>query len=186
MKFCQEIASQKTHLSLQNSLQRLLPDMFEFQQVSLLYKSVAESKEDQLCFLKDYTKSDLQENKGYSDEIVRIPIDIGLTGKAIKEGQMIASDKGSYDPRFRFESDNPLDITHIRNLIMMPLYVLSQGQRQLMGVLQLYNRNRTDLIHELDKDLLLAVASIVGTVIETSDELHRGFMVIYDMKQQLD
>ena len=80
---------------------------------------------------------------------------MGMTGRAIKERKILLCEKGSYDPRFRFESDNPLDITHISNFIIAPLISYSQaGEAKVMGVLQLFNKTSSDVIHDIDLELL--------------------------------
>ena len=66
----------------------------------------------------------MNEGGGHSDEsIIRIPKDIGLTGKAIKDKMIVVSDRGVADLRFRIESDNVAALTEIKNIIISPLFI---------------------------------------------------------------
>ncbi|CDW90975.1 UNKNOWN [Stylonychia lemnae] len=187
LNLCNNISQQKTHLKLQRSLRENLPSIFDFKQVNILFRDPFKLQNNSLCYLKEDTalNDQFQRNQKYSDQVVRVPSDVGITGRAIKDKKCLLSVKGSYDNRFRFESDNPMDLTYIQNILIVPLFMNINGQEELMGVIQFFNKINQDLIHEIDYGLIEAVASIVGAVIETADELHSSWMIIYELREQV-
>lgn len=75
----------------------------------------------------------------YASSIISVPLEIGLTGKAIQDRQILHSDKGSYDPRFRFEADKVGDVPYVDNTLIVPIFFDKKEKSEVMGALQLYN-----------------------------------------------
>eukprot|EP00347_Sterkiella_histriomuscorum_P020876 403336126 len=190
------IVQKKTHLKVQDVLKSRLPQLFGFKYANILFRDPFKLQQNTLCYLKEdmYHASEgndkdqtNNQKRQYTEQLMRVPCDIGMTGRAVKDMQPVFSEKGSYDNRFRFESDNPMDLTHIHNIIIAPLFLEKDGnmESELMGAIQLFNKSSTDLISEIDNQLLLAVCKILASVVETADELHSTWILIYQLKEQV-
>lgn len=70
----------------------------------------------------------LDDQTPYASEIISVPLEIGITGKAIQDKSVIISEKGSYDARFRFEADKVGDVPHVDDLMIVPLFFEKKGK----------------------------------------------------------
>ena len=104
----------------------------------------------------------------HEDNIVRYPFNIGLTGLAIKNKQIIVSQLGQRDRQFAPEVDNYMNFNKIGNILIGPM-VDKNGQ--VMGVLQLMNKMGSDeRITEQDQNELASLLPALGEIIRTADE----------------
>lgn len=63
--------------------------------------------------------------------------------------------------------------------MIVPIFLDINGSSELMGVIQFFNKINQDLVHQVDFDYLNAVSQIIGAVVETADELHETWMILY-------
>ena len=91
---------------------------------------------------KDYANTLLSD-----ENIMRFPVNMGLTALAVKTKESVVVSKGMKDPRFSYDVDNIVQITEIQNLVIVPL-VDSDGN--LMGVIQMVNKQETNIIPKED------------------------------------
>ena len=81
-----------------------------------------------------------------TENVVRYPLNIGLTGVAIKEGRSMIIDQGEKDHRYKSDIDNLFNREGLRNIMICPFY----QDGEIRGVFQLINRIGHDEILEQD------------------------------------
>lgn len=93
---------------------------------------------------------------------LRLPCDRGITGIAMKTGEIQVVPKGAYDVLYAAEVDNSIASPVINNLMIGPLF---DTTGRLRGVIQLINKTGSDPISFQDerefKKLLPTVAEII-------------------------
>lgn len=140
--FCKEICGEREQQCLSFAIENYLADCLHFERACLL-----NYERDQLFALK-YGKNEFGEI--CLENPIILPMTLGITGKSLLERTMITSNYGQSDIIFNPQVDNVLRLTHIENIMVIPLLVEhSKGKknsksseydnRELVGVIQLMN-----------------------------------------------
>lgn len=113
----------------------------------LFYEEVTDS----LYWIFGYQQDQPQLN---SDNIIRLPYNIGLTGIAIEKKTCVVFKKGERTPGFVSEIDNFNNIQGVRNILICPFF---DENNKIRGVIQLMNKIGGDRIPDQD---ILEISSI--------------------------
>lgn len=110
-------------------------------------------------------------------------MDMGLTGKALADKQILVSAKGSYDPKYRFEADKVGDVPNVDNIMIVPLI---NEKQQIVGALQLYNRVCLDVTQEIDLELIQILGKVIAAGIESATELDNAWTIVSELNMAMD
>ena len=85
-------------------------------------------------------------------ENIELPTTIGLTGRVIKDQEIVTSIYGKSDAAFNMQVDNILRLNHLQNIMIIPLIMensdsifKSNKEPELVGILHLINYKFGDI-----------------------------------------
>ena len=90
----------RRHQDLYVDLKENLPQTFGFQHVGVLFY---EEVTDSLYWIEG---RDIKNISLKTENMIRLPYNLGMTGHVIKQKQSVLFPRGEYDPRFVAEIDN--------------------------------------------------------------------------------
>ena len=100
--------------------------------------------------------------------MVRFPMTIGFTGRAISKRKVLISLQGEKGgDNFSSEIDNFLNVQHIRNMMVGPI---EDVNGEIRGVLQFINKKDKLNIDSSDEIELKTILPALGEMIKTADE----------------
>lgn len=143
LKFCRGVCGERSHQYLVSSVEDSLPHCLDFEQVSALH-----FERGKLFSLKRM-KSDTGEL--LVQGLTELPLGVGVTGRALAEGSVVASAYGKSDVDYDEQVDNVFKIKHLENIVVVPLLVDhgkvigKESSKELVGVLQLINGDLSKL-----------------------------------------
>lgn len=177
LKTTQTFLSARDHQELYVQLRENLPTTFGFEQAGVL-------------FFEDITNSlywiygrDLRKLSLKSENIIRLPYNIGLTGEAIRLKRSLVFPKGEQSSGFLTEIDNIYDIQGIRNLLICPFFDDSQ---KIRGVLQLINKNGGERITDQDITEVSCICPSLSQVLRLCDTARDFQNVSTGLHQNMD
>ncbi len=156
------LLSERNHSLLYFNMTMIFPMLFQFQQVGVL--------------LRDETRNDLYalhiedpDNPRISEEhIIRFPMTMGLTGRALDKRHIIVSQIGEKDTqRYSAEIDNFMNCAHVKNIMIGPIF---DAKGEVRGVLQFINKLGKPQIEEQDEIELNTILPALGEILKTADE----------------
>jgi hypothetical protein len=116
----------KRHQDLYGDLSLHLPKLFNFSDAGIMFfDEVATTLYSIRC-------SDYQNTLLKDENLMRYPLNMGLTGIACEKREPLISLEGENDPKYSFEVDNINQLLDFENILIMPL-IDSQGK--LKGVI---------------------------------------------------
>jgi hypothetical protein len=167
------IYKSRTHHTLANSVDQLLPKFFDFETAGLVFVD----EENQELFTLAYSSN--SEEK-FSQDLIKYPIKMGLTGEAYKnKGIQIFENvkkKHLYNP----EIDNIASASDLNNCLMS---CLTGPDNVIFGILQLGNKIGT--ITQRDIQLVSGFSSILGNMISGINDISEARGLTIKMKKHL-
>jgi hypothetical protein len=106
------------------------------------------------------------------ENIIRVPPDVGLTGKAVVAKESMAFMNCSELGLYSSDIDNIRHIS-IKNLLVVPFFTKRNGVEHLSGVLQLVNKTSKEPIAQQDIVEASAIGPALAMVLDLCDA-HRG------------
>mmetsp|Transcript_12143 Transcript_12143/g.11994 ORF Transcript_12143/g.11994 Transcript_12143/m.11994 type:complete len:177 (-) Transcript_12143:44-574(-) len=117
------------------------------------------------------------------ENIVRFPINIGLSGKTYMKGKVMVVAQGEMQNYYSSDIDNLHSIPRIHNMLLFPIIDL---QGHVKGVLQLINKNKKKQIPLEDELEVEALTTALGEVVKTADTAMEIENVALDMDYYLN
>ena len=108
-----------------------------------------DKKGDTLYSLYPKDEFDQKKNILIEENIVRLPVNMGLTGAAVRARRTMAFQDGKDDPRYVLEVDNITQILNYKNVLISPIF---DHNDELTGVIHLINKRDQELISVADKE----------------------------------
>jgi hypothetical protein len=167
------ISKSRSHQSLANSVDELLPKFFECETAGVVFVD----EESQELYTLAYSS---EQNKKYSQDIIRFPITMGLTGETYKnKGCMIyegVKKKHLYNP----EIDNIASASDLNSCLMS---CLPGPNSSIVGVLQLGNKSGGFSQREIQ--VVTGVSTILGFMVAGINDISEAMELTIKMKQHL-
>jgi hypothetical protein len=129
-----KIVGSQGHHELRNNLQKYLAKSLNFQYAIILF---FDKTDGSLYGLQKEDKLDPKKNLIVEENIVRIPISLGLTGQAVAAKDTLFFPKAIESSNYVVEVDNFLRLPHFENIIVSPIF---ENEGTLVGVIQLINK----------------------------------------------
>lgn len=117
-------------------------------------------------------------------ETIKYPKNVGLTGRAIEEGRAVVSQLGKIDAEFSEEVDNAAGVHRIDNIIILPLMVGTEKQKELVGVLQMINCRDGDIKKENEEEIGM-IADILAKCIDNVNSFSKSFNVMVGLHDRM-
>ena len=109
------ILAARRHQDLFGEMQARLPSVYDFEHAGVLFY------DDKGACLYSINCTDLASTVLTDEHIIRLPPNMGLTGKAIAARRALSFPEGQEDPSYRMEVDNIVQIRAIKNVLICPL-----------------------------------------------------------------
>ena len=139
----------------------LLPETFGFDEVGILFY---EKTSDSLYRL-EAGGPDLRKVTLSTENVVRLPYNIGLTGQAIKTGHALIFNKGDTEPGYTPDIDNLHNIQGVKNILICPFFDKDGDPTELRGVIQLLNKHGPEPISQKDKIEASSICPAISQVL---------------------
>lgn len=127
LKCCEGICGERKLHSLAIGVEQSLAECLGFQNACVLFYH------NEKLLSMEYIKT--LSGQVMTEEVIELPSTIGLTGKALKERQVVTSAYGKADALYSPQVDNTLRLKHLHSLMLIPLFANST----LVGILHLAN-----------------------------------------------
>ena len=167
------ISKSRNHNALANSVDQLLPKFFEFETAGIVFVD----EESQELYTLAYSSSP---DEKYSQDIIRFPISMGLTGDTYKsKGLQVYENvkkKNLYNP----EIDNIASSSDLNLCLMSCLHGPNNG---IFGILQLGNKIGT--ISQRDIQMITSFSTILGYMIAGVNDISSAMDLTIKMKMHL-
>lgn len=142
-------------------MQTIFPKIFGYEKAGILFK------DDNTQTLYTINCEDYSQIKLFEDNIVRYPMNMGLSGKAVQKKKVLITHSGEKDANFASEIDNFLSIYKIQNMLIAPF---TDRNGNVRGIIQLINKNGRMKIPESDELEIQALLPALGEIVKTADE----------------
>ena len=109
------ILAARRHQDLSAEMQARLPSVYDFEHAGVLFY------EDKGACLYSINCTDLRNTVLTDEHIIRLPTNMGVTGRAIAARRALSFPAGQEDPSYRMEVDNIVQIRAIKNVLVCPL-----------------------------------------------------------------
>ena len=97
-------------------LKEVLPQTFGYQSVGVLFK---EDMTGNLYWIEGANVKKINLSK---ENIVELPVNLGLTGIAIENRKTMLFEKGNYDSRYVADIDNVNSLQSVQNVLICPFF----------------------------------------------------------------
>eukprot|EP00347_Sterkiella_histriomuscorum_P021117 403335187 len=159
------LLSERNHVQLYYQMEKIFPKLFNYEYVGVLFR---DEKHNDLYALRI---QDPDSFKVYDDNMIRFPITLGITGKALQKRKIIVtndmSDQAVAKSSYSTEIDNFLNLQKIRNIMIGPI---EDNCGELRGAIQLINKLDNPQISTSDELELRSILPALGEMIKTADE----------------
>ena len=167
------ISKARNHQSLANSIDVLLPKFFECETAGIVF--VDESSQE--IYTLAYSS---EADKKYSQDIIRFPISMGLTGDAYKNKGIVVYENVKKKHLYNPEIDNIASASDLNACLMS---CLPGPNSSISGVLQLGNKPGGFSQRELQ--VVTALSTILGYMIAGINDISEAMELTIKMKQHL-
>ncbi|CDW86108.1 UNKNOWN [Stylonychia lemnae] len=171
------LLAERNHTLLYYNIEKIFPSLFNYEYVGVLFRD--EKKNDLYALRID----DPTNPKILEENMLRFPMTIGFTGRAISKRKVLISlqgEKGSEN--FSSEIDNFLNVPRIRNMMVGPIEDMNG---EIRGVIQFINKKDKPSIDASDEIELKTIIPALGEMIKTADETLKIINISAGLSQSL-
>ena len=167
------ISKARNHQSLANAIDQLLPKFFEFETAGVVFVNEA----SQEFYTLAYSSSP---DEKYSQDIIKFPITMGLTGEAYKLRSIQIFENVKKKHLYNPEIDNIASASDLNNCLMA---CLAGPHNKIFGILQL--GNKTGGISQRDVQMVNGFGTILGHIIAGINDISEAMDLTIKMKEHL-
>ena len=165
--------TERRYVSIFAKIKEIFPELFHFQHCGVLFVDPVthelfqlQSSKDEASKVNDPEEFMKIEMKQFQN-VIKFPINIGITGQAIREDRILYYNEGDRQVDFSSEIDNSLCLPKVESLMVAPV---RDQYGKCLGVIQLFNRLNGERIVQNDcyelGSLLPSLAEIYKTIQE--------------------
>ena len=147
----------KNHKELANSIYKHIPKFIEFEVAGVVLL------DNQQLFMMAANSGPYEK---FSDVSIRFPDDMGITGDVLKKNTVMKIDNVKAHRLFNPEIDNSCRIGNLNNAIFATLI---GKDKEVVGVLQVFNKMNGKVITDKDIDKVKSLQQIIGICVSSTN-----------------
>lgn len=177
IKYLEDIMVEKNHGLLNNKIMDNIPQIMGFDNAAILFRD----PNDKLLYT--ITASTTFDASTYVGDVVKYPVNIGITGEVMRTKQIYVSYNVLKDPLYVAEVDNILNTQEVKNIIVAPL---TNNEGEVDGILQIRNKLQDVPINDQDKHYIQSLTKLLGVAVQNADTMHELWNLQYGLFGKLD
>ena len=147
----------KNHKELANSINRHIPKFLEFEVAGVVFA------DKQQLFSMAANSGSFEK---FSDVSVRFPDHLGITGDVLKKNEVIKIDNVKAHRLFNPDIDNSCQIGNLDNAVFACLF---GKDKEVVGVLQVFNKLNGKVIDDKDVEKVKSLQKIIGICVSSTN-----------------
>lgn len=170
-----ELAMSRTHQELANQASKLLTAFFEFETAGIVFVDP---------YLEEFfMMAPAATGEGYSEDVVRFPKTLGLTGEVYLGGSIMQIDDVKKHIHYNPEVDN---VAGSNELVSLMIGVIPGPKHKRIGVLQLGNKCHGQPLTQHDIRKFNALSGLLGACITCTNDLVETMSLTIHIKSCID